>query len=949
MSMISKNALALLSGVSVICLGSAAWAQSAPAPSAAADSSKSAAAIAEVVVTGSRTVVNGNNSPTPVTVQSLEQLQAFTPTTIADALRKLPSFGNGRNTTTTDNGSFNATANVLNLRNFGIQRNLILLDGARAMPTGQDWTVDLASLPEMFVQRVDIVTGGVSAVYGSDAVSGAVNYVLDHKFNGLKLDIEGGQSQQHDDGTWKFGIAGGRSFFDGRLHVEASYQHYNDAGIPHKWQRAWGPQDWCRGGTGTAASPYFAAQNCGYQGASYTGLVLSGPGAGMQFGSNGALVPFNRGDTVVTGTGVNGDGPNLGVSSIAASLKTDQIFGRADYDFGSGITGFVEGSYNRSRTSNIFAEAFLSGLTFSTNNPYLTPTQVTQLGGPNQNFTMFRYFLGAQPMQPSSDTIETMISAGLSGQFADKFKWSTYFTHGNTKLTETTYGNFVTTKESAALDVVAGPGGSPVCRVTLTNPGLYPGCAPINAFGALNGQSLAYAQLNTYITTTNTMDDVGGTVSGDIWSLPAGPVVAALTAEYRNMGVANATPFPSNTKADCTGLVYNCTQGGPYYNLNTTIPFSKTEGIGEVGFEANVPLLKDMPLAKSLELNGAIRYANYSASGSATTWKIGGTWRPVDDLTIRVTRSQDIRAPSLYDLFQPQTTGGFGWGQVDVHTGQAPAVITLYSQGNLNLKPEVAQTWTAGGVYRPGWLPRASFSVDYYNITMNNAITSVQGSALYNQICESSGGTSPYCALIVRPNPFSDHTAANAITGIRGQPLNVALQSTYGADFEANYSLDLAEVYKPLQGNLQMRMLASYQPSFRTQAGTTAPIYQQAGYVNGTNPVWKFNLAGVYTLGDLSVDVQERWKGGLKRDYLPTDHWVNGDLPSIAYTDLTVSYNFTVNGNKLNTFVTVQNLFDQQPRISPQVSGILINYVPPVVQGDDLIGRYFTIGARMKF
>jgi hypothetical protein len=152
-------------------------------------------------------------------------------------------------------------------------------------------------------------------------------------------------------------------------------------------------------------------------------------------------------------------------------------------------------------------------------------------------------------------------------------------------------------------------------------------------------------------------------------------------------------------------------------------------------------------------------------------------------------------------------------------------------------------------------------------------------------------------------------------------------------------------------------MLASYQPSFLTQAASTAPVYQQAGYSNasgggafgGPLPLWKFNLAGVYTLNQLSVNVQERFKGAVKRDYLPSDHWINGSLPAIAYTDLTLSYNFTVDNSKLTTFVTVQNLFDQQPRLNPMTAGILINYYPPTVTGDDLIGRYFTIGARMKF
>jgi outer membrane receptor protein involved in Fe transport len=563
---------------------------------------------------------------------------------------------------------------------------------------------------------------------------------------------------------------------------------------------------------------------------------------------------------------------------------------------------------------------------------------------------MYRMFDTADPMVPSSNTTEWVVSAGLDGKFADRFNWNLFYTHGSTHLLETTYGNWSFAKTAAALNAVTNPAnGQVVCAVTLTNPTLYPGCTPINPFGAISAQSLAYAQSTTYITTDNIMDDVGGTVSGEIFSLPAGPVRTALTAEYRQMKLANATPFPSNVLTDCTGLTLNCSPTSSVYALNTTIPFSKSEGIGEVALESTLPLLKDMPLAKSLEINGAVRYANYSISGQATTWKIGGTWKPIDDLTIRVTRSQDVRAPSLYDLFQPLTVSAFGWGAVDVHTNTSAGVISLHKQGNAALVPEVSQTWTVGGVYRPHWAPRLSMSIDYYNMVMNNAITTVQGSQLYNQICEDSAGSSPFCSLIIRPNGFSDHTAANTLIGINGQPLNVALQSTYGADFELNYAQPLEDLNKSLAGNLQIRMLASYQPSFIVQANPTAVAFQQAGFANGSNPLWKFNLAGVYTLGNLNVNVQERWKSTLRMDYIPTDVWNQSGLPSIAYTDLTVAYNWKINGNSTSTFVTVQNLFDQKPRIYTGASGLLINYGSPVAQGDDVIGRYFTIGARMKF
>ena len=212
--------------------------------------------------------------------------------------------------------------------------------------------------------------------------------------------------------------------------------------------------------------------------------------------------------------------------------------------------------------------------------------------------------------------------------------------------------------------------------------------------------------------------------------------------------------------------------------------------------------------AQSLDLNGAVRYAHYSVSGNATTWKAGLVWHINSEWNFRSTRSQDIRAPTLFDLFAPINASPTGFTDIHTNTTGNPPV---QSQGNPNLVPEVAQTFTIGGVYRPRWLTGLSLTVDYYNISMANAISSVGGNNSQTQaLCEASGGASPLCSLYVRPLPFSDRTPANYPTRILTQGLNVSSVKTHGIDMEVNYT------HRLLGGQLSLRGLASYQPELVT-------------------------------------------------------------------------------------------------------------------------------------
>lgn len=940
--MYCKNIAALLGGVCAAALASQALAQE--------------ALIDEVIVTGSRTIANGDNSPTPVTVVQAEQLKATTPTTIADALVKLPSFGQGRSVTVAGNPGSNSQGNFLNLRNFGIIRTLILQDGRRVAPSAADGTVDVNTLPEMLTRRVDIVTGGAAAVYGSDAVTGVVNYITDRHFNGLKYEISGGMSDQQDNGSWKFGLAAGKAFLDGRLHLEGSIERFRSDGIADQMARKPGANTYCLVGNGSTI-PFVRMAGCRNNTVAFGGLILTGPGAGLEFSSNGILTPFVHGQpTLNREAEIGGSGFFFTESSLVGSQKTDQAFVRADFEVTDNVHAYAQVALND--TTNYFNFGDVGStvpVTYSTNNPFLSAAAVAQLGGPDQTFRMTKMFRDATPIGSLAETKNLTFSAGLEGKFAGRIDWSAYYTHANTELTQHGLRNLDQAKLYAALDAVRAPGtGNIVCSATLTHPGLYPGCTPINPFGPDRpADSLAYAQRDTFFVLDNFMDDFGATIAGDVFNLPAGPVRVALTGEYREMRLRVRSDFrPSQLiqnsyGGNCAGLRFNCspTSTSLLYLLNTSEPVDAKENIAEAALEANVPLLADMPFIKSLSVNGAVRYAEYSVSGGATTWKIGFDWHPNDEITVRGTRSRDIRAPTLSDLFQPPTSALAGYADT-AHTGVTGVTVTR-RQGNPDLIPEEADTTTIGVVYRPAWLPRFSMAVDYYDIQLDKAITEVDANDANSRICIQSNFTSPLCSLFVRPLPITDRSPANYPTLRLPRAMNVAKTWTHGVDMEANYAFNLSEVMEPLEGDVGLRLLATYQPVLNTITMPGQATIPTMGYRG--NSKWRVNLAADYRHGSLRVNVLQRWKSSQKASFNQT--YQDQHLPDAAYTDMSVSYDFIKKGQtSVVGFVSIQNLFDRQPTISVRDGNTaLINFRSPVVPGEDVIGRYVTVGLRGRF
>jgi outer membrane receptor protein involved in Fe transport len=336
--------------------------------------------------------------------------------------------------------------------------------------------------------------------------------------------------------------------------------------------------------------------------------------------------------------------------------------------------------------------------------------------------------------------------------------------------------------------------GSIVCNVALTNPGLYPGCVPLNIFGPTSAspEAIAYIHQDTHSIARQTTDDVAASISGETFSTWAGPITSALSAEWRRLTYGTRADALATDLANCTGLRFgNCTATTTLWQNGSNPRPTVSQTVKEAAFEFDAPLLRDIPAVQSLNFNGAARYTTYSTSGNYTTWKVGLDWHINDAFRFRGTSSRDIRAPTLDDLYAPPGVGR--QTSTDLLTGQTPTV-PIYTGGNPNLTAEIGRTSTAGIV----WKPTNSFSLalDGYHIEITDALSSVMGTVTTAQnACYDSGGTSIYCQLQTRPGGFSRIPAnmvpGNAVTSWRTWNLNIAKAETYGLDLEMNYTGEL--------------------------------------------------------------------------------------------------------------------------------------------------------------
>jgi iron complex outermembrane receptor protein len=910
-------------------------------PAVASAQEPAAAAVEEVVVTGSR-IATGFVTPTPVTTATATDLKAASPTNLADGLNQLPVFNGSGKTTQTTGGGLGGSAgqNVLNLRNLGSNRVLTLLDGRRVVSTNDAGSTNLDILPQNLVSRVDVVTGGASAAYGSDAVAGVVNLILDTRFEGLKGEIQGGVSRYRDSVSFGSSLAWGKQFLDGRLRVIASgeFQRQEGVGILDKpTGRKW--YDVAAGqipNPVTGATPtVIVVPDLKSATGSYGGLISSGPLRGTQFGANGQSQPFQYGfgpATYMSGGDALGGDPGNGLSP---DQNRTNLFAYTELEVSDDLTLFADALYSRSRVEIDGALNFGVGsagqLTIFRDNAYLPADILARMVAANvQSIPLGRYYLEFGPTRNESVIYVRRGSLGAKGKLPGDWVWDASAAVGQSRQKLAKNNLPILRNLFASSDAVRNASGTIVCRSTLT--GFDPGCVPMNPFG-LNSVSQAasdYITGDSYKELKLTQTVIAANVSGDLGErlqFGAGPISIGAGAEYRKEEANQDADAVSKTVVSLNGLRAGVAPTsiagrlGPFQFYNPQ-PLAGTFSVKEAYTELGVPLLADKAFVKSFDLTLAGRYAKYSQSGGVKTWKYGFNYEVNDQVRFRYTKSRDIRGPSILELFNSQSQTN----QTIVYKGVTTQNV-INTSGNPDLQPERALTETYGVVYRPAWLPGFQTSLDRYKISITDAIGSLSAQQLADQ-CQA--GNQLACSQFV--------VQSNGTLIFSVKPLNLSVEENSGYDFESAYA------FQGLGGAMNVRLLVSHiTDAFRIAPGSP-PVVSLGG--PGT-PKWRGTLSATYNRDAWSIFLSERFIGKAKFDPTREEGSYTNDnsLPVIAYTNLTVRYKFRALESDNEAFLSISNLLDQKPPVSP---GNPTSYNTPSNGAYDPMGRYFTVGLRFR-
>lgn len=910
----------------------------------------------DIVVTGSRIVRDGNNAPTPTTVVSAEDIQTRNLPNIADYVTQLPSLGTG-NTPRTTTLFANATggANQLSARDLGVARTLVLLDGRRVVGSGLLPAVDVNLLPQNLVQRIDVVTGGASAAYGSDAVAGVVNFILDTNFTGIKGSFNFSQTDENDGRIVAGDLAFGTKVGD-RGHLLLSGNYYKGDRIDFFDD----PRDWFQPGLRLLNNPDWTASNgqpgqivrfdAGYN-STPGGVIATGPLRGMSFLPGGAVGQFVFGPIQQGQVQAGGTVESLPIRG--ALLPDDQhwsVYGRFNYALFDNVNAIFEGSYAGNDTINwsaVYNRQGAGAITVQRDNPFIPiATQLAMDQARVTSFRMNRLFYdlinrpGEHIGEAGYNRRQTRLLAALEGTFLDTGRWRAYYQRGRSDVWYTRDNNVIVSRFNQATDATVNPAtggvpgiavGAPICRSSLASP--TNGCIPLNLFGegSLGAGAIAY------VTGENeglrTRQDLK--IKQDVWSIDAqvspfstwaGAVSIAAGFEYREESFS-ATADPTSLASQW--FVGNYKAGANGYNVK------------EVFGEVIVPLLRDSSLGKNLELNGAIRRTDYSTSGEVTTWKVGLTYDITDSFRLRGTRSRDIRAPSLNDLFAPSSQ--FVNAFLDRTQPGSPQVpnITL-TGGNPNLTPEIADTWTAGGIYRPTWLPGFSVSVDWYKIDIKDAIVGIGGQLLIDLCYGFNRPANPAACASIIPAPGAVGLANATLLTSGVNANNVAVE---GIDYEASYRSPLSRISASLPGAVNLRLLVTQRLKDETNLpGDSAP--PALGTVGSLK--WRGLFTASYNVGPSTTTLTTRYLGPGKITNQPETSRTGipaafNHVDPVWYFELAQNYEVTIGSSTITLFGAIENLFDRQPEAIPS-SGTSFGTGAPY----DLLGRSFRVGVRFK-
>jgi outer membrane receptor protein involved in Fe transport len=962
-----------------------------------------------IVVTGSRIRADGMQAPVPVTVVGAEELEVLSPGALITGVSQLPQFY-GNQTPNSGNFFVRSGYGSLNLRGLGVNRTLTLLNGRRVPSTSAFGGVDINLFPEAMIASVETTTGGASAAYGTDAVAGVVNFIIDTDYTGLELSAQGGITDRGDGENYELSAAYGTSFADGRGHFLASAEYYDQQGIFNYEDRDW-YQAWGTFGSGTSDDPYYFSPGVISANASFDGTIFA-PGTpinGLQFDRSGNVSPFVPGPTLQTMIGIppartnGGSGDDLGgeVASLYPDLDRYSVFTYADFEVTDQFKVF--GQYLHGRTHvwqyNTPRGSFggtPTALTIFQDNAFLPDSlRQTMIDNDIESFTLRR--MGSiediGTMYIDDTTTQHIGVAGFEwaidtgGGLLDGWQVDGFYQFGHSKRDWRQFGLRVD-RIFATVDAVDDGTGNVVCRVSLFGDA-FPGCQPINLFGRGNASDAAIdyvtgfepgQQISTPLYFADSGFSLGQTydyetreekvglttfkqhfaeisASGNLFEGWAGPIAAAFGGSYRKDSIRQVVQDVTNPPSDHdNGHPVLCNDEAPGLRgvsppdcANTVgVQYSKVSNIlgsadvWEAFGELLVPLVDTDGF--SAVASAAGRWADYSGSGTIWAYKGGLELGIADMLRLRGTYSRDVRAANLSERFDK--TGGAATID-DPRTPEVEAItVTRFSGGNPNVRPEKADTYTAGVVFQPQFIPGLSASVDWYHIKIDGAISQVGNQQVLDRCFLENA--QEFCDLVTLDG------AGNIIL-VGDVFVNVAQAQVSGIDAEVSYNTPIA-IFGGDE-SLSARAFGSWllERSETNSSGIKTDFAGQTGAAQGSQvylPYADFKATGslTYRNAGFSSLVQARYTGPGIHDVtlVEGDTILDNSVDSALYIDLRLGYEFPLAGSEAEIFANVTNLFDEDPPVTPSYSAFLgysSQYNSSVY---DVLGRRYTVGIKFK-
>ncbi|WP_439477574.1 TonB-dependent receptor plug domain-containing protein [Brevundimonas sp.] len=971
--------------------GFAALAFAAPAMAQDAPASQD---LDDVIVTGSRIPQTNLVTTSPVTQVTGEDIDIAGVTRVEDLISQLPQAFAAQNSTVSNGATGTAT---VSLRNLGSSRTLVLIDGRRmGYGSPNDDAADLNQIPEQMVERVEVLTGGASAVYGSDAVAGVVNFIMKKDFEGLQIDAQYGFYQHTNDydgvGNLRAVVAArgatnpaqfalpeddvsdgesrslnilmGVAAPDGRGSVMAYAGYRNNNPILQR------DRDYSACSIATPASATPQSFTCGGSGTSFPGRFTDFATFNQTLGAGRTFVPFSN------ALHQYNYGP-INYYQRPDERYTLGAFGR--YEVNDNAEVFAQLMFSDYRSVGQIAPSgnFFSTSDINCGNPLLGAQQRTTIGCTPADVAADNrrtLYIGRRNVEGGGRQDDLNYTSyrgvvGVRGELTPGWNYDIAAQYSRVALARTYLNDFSVTRLGRALDVV-NVAGTPTCRSVVN--GTDPNCVPYDIFivGGVTQAALDYVQIPLIQRGETTQQIVTAAITGDTgWSMPtaARNVQVAFGAEYRRDGLSS-TPDSAFVSGDGAG------QGGP------TIGLSGAADVAEVFGEIQIPLADDQPWAYSASVDAAYRRSEYDAFG-ADTYKFGADYAPIEDIRFRASYSRAVRAPNVIELFASQGAGLFDLDRdpCDATTGAvaanciggAPHQVTagqsgsgalnspagqynLLAGGNPNLNAEVADTYTYGVVWTPSFVPGFNLTIDYFDIAVEDLVSSIGALNTIAQ-CYGASPDAAACGRIRRNVGGQLWIGSGQVEDLNN---NIGGLATTGWDFNANYAFDLEDVGMSNMGSMQFAFVGTLLESLVTDTGLGAAnsVYDCAGfYANQCgvpNPEYR-HRARVTWLTPWDLDLTATWRhygeaevavlaanGSLNNGGARIDRYFDAE----NYLDLAAVWQVM---DTVTLRAGVNNVLDDDPQLTLSTGTTGNGNTFPQLY--DSLGRYFFVGVTANF